>query len=375
MPTVGGFKRRAPKNARSRRILKKMESKVFENAKTVLFLQGERTSQVILDTTNDLNNILKPHTKKLKKKNAFHPFDGVEHLEFLAFKNDCSLFCFGSDSKKRPHNLVLGRHFEYHLLDMIEFGVVAQDRLIVGDAKGTSAASIGSRPLFVFEGSEFDADPFFVNLKNFFLDFFGAASTPAEINMEGVDRVVFVSLRSETGSDAVVAPSNDAHGAGLSSEKGNAVVCLRHFALVKNKGATSAITEKSVGNVTLVDVGPNLDLQIRRVRFCTPADLKRASRVPREVLSGMKSLHDNVTTDELGNLRGQLHVGKQDTSRLALRRFASQKRGRNADERIPADAPKAASAPPTNDDERPKKKVRKHNKDSTAESVAVDADI
>ena len=60
----------------------------------------------------------------MSKKNNIRPFDEVNSLEFLSQKNDCSLFMVGSHSKKRPQNLVMGRFFNYQLLDMIEFGVL-----------------------------------------------------------------------------------------------------------------------------------------------------------------------------------------------------------------------------------------------------------
>ena len=44
-------------------------------------------------------------------------------MEFLSQKNDASLFAFGTHSKKRPHNLVFGRMFDNHILDMVETGV------------------------------------------------------------------------------------------------------------------------------------------------------------------------------------------------------------------------------------------------------------
>ena len=60
----------------------------------------------------------------LSKKNNIRPFDELNSLEFLSQKIDCSLFMVGSHSKKRPQNLVMGRFFNYQLLDMIEFGVL-----------------------------------------------------------------------------------------------------------------------------------------------------------------------------------------------------------------------------------------------------------
>lgn len=315
MSSIGGFKRRQPKSIQSRRALKKLEPKVFENPKKALFLRGQNTSEVITDALTDLFNILKPNCKRLRKRNAFHPWEGQEHLEFLGFKNDCSMFAFGSDSKKRPHNLVLGRHFDFHVLDMIELGILAMDRMEIGNAQGQTCCSVGSKPLFVFEGSEFTSDPFFVRLKNFLVDFFGG-HVGTELNIDGCDRAIFCSLRSQSGEDAVVAPSDDCKGTKPQANKGNAVLCFRHFGVIKPQTTTKA---------TLVDIGPNFDFEIRRVQFAPPADFKKACRIPREALAHLKHLHENVAEDGLGNLRGQLHMGKQDLSELALRRFAGKK--------------------------------------------------
>jgi ribosome production factor 2 len=49
---------------------------------------------------------------KLSRKNDdMRPFEpgGETHLEHLARKADCGLFALDSHSKKRPHNLILGR--------------------------------------------------------------------------------------------------------------------------------------------------------------------------------------------------------------------------------------------------------------------------
>ena len=59
----------------------------------------------------------------LRRHNAVHPFEDATPMEFLSQKNDASLFAFGTHSKKRPHNLVFGRLFDHHILDMVETGV------------------------------------------------------------------------------------------------------------------------------------------------------------------------------------------------------------------------------------------------------------
>ncbi|EAN88431.1 hypothetical protein, conserved [Trypanosoma cruzi] len=330
MSSIGGFRRRAPKTLKTRHALKKYEPKVVENPKKILFLRGSRTSSVVNDAMTDLAAITKPYNKKLKKRNGFHPFEGREHLEFLGFKNDCSLFCFTSDNKKRPHNLVLGRQFDFHILDMVELGIVAADRLDLERVKGMDVASLGGKPFFVFEGSEFAADPAFIRLKSLIIDFF-RGGTETEVNLDGCDRVLAFSLRSENGRDACVAPSTECYGSGPQQERGNTVLCMRHYAL--QKPSTAAGMPKTLSsNIQLVDIGPNFDFSIRRAAFATPAEFKVATRVPKEVLATLRSTAENVSSDAMGNLRGQLHVGKQDVDQLNLRRFkAHRKRGRHGD--------------------------------------------
>lgn len=335
MSAVGGFKRRVGKTTQSRRALKKYDAKVFENPKKILFLRGASTSTVVNDAMNDLAAITSPHCKKLKKRNAFYPFEGRQHLEFLGHKNDSSLFCFGTDSKKRPNNLVLGRMFDFHILDMMELGILAMDRVDIKDVKGQSIGSLGSKPFFVFEGSEFEADPFFVRLKNFLLDFFRGSSDP-EINLDGVDRVVYCSLRSTNGEDAVIAPSDNCVGTKAQEQRGNAVLCFRHFAVSKTQSVVGVVN--STSHVKLVDIGPNFDFEVRRVSWAPVAEFKQACKLPKEAMAHFKVSHENVKADELGNLRGQLHMGKQDVTQLNLRRFKAHKTTRiSADgEEVPA---------------------------------------
>ena len=59
----------------------------------------------------------------LRKTHDIHPFDDIEKLEFMANKYDSALFIVGNHQKKRPENLIFGRIYAEHLLDMLEFGV------------------------------------------------------------------------------------------------------------------------------------------------------------------------------------------------------------------------------------------------------------
>ena len=58
------------------------------------------------------------------RKHDIHPFESRDPVESLCKKKEASLFMFGSHSKKRPNNIVLGRTYEHKVLDMVELGVI-----------------------------------------------------------------------------------------------------------------------------------------------------------------------------------------------------------------------------------------------------------
>ena len=135
--TINGKK---PKTKRAERYLLKREPKVIENVKSAMFVKGPKTSEIINKVLHNLvhssvqlrflatNRLLqymlkKPEAIMLQKHNQKRPFEEESEINFLSDKNDCSLFAYGTHSKKRPHNLILGRCFDHQVLDMIELGV------------------------------------------------------------------------------------------------------------------------------------------------------------------------------------------------------------------------------------------------------------
>ncbi len=59
--------------------------------------------------------------KYSRNNSEMRPFEagGEGALESHCARNNCSLFALGSHQKKRPHNLVLGRLFDFRLYDMV----------------------------------------------------------------------------------------------------------------------------------------------------------------------------------------------------------------------------------------------------------------
>lgn len=74
------------------------------------------------------------------------PFEvgGESRLEFYAQRSDCGIYVLGSHTKKRPHNLVLGRFYDGHMYDALELGVEDFKSIQSFGAAGTGAG-LGSK--------------------------------------------------------------------------------------------------------------------------------------------------------------------------------------------------------------------------------------
>ena len=78
----------------------------------------------VLTFLKDIYALKKPFVTEFHgRKNEVLPFEDIIPIENMCKKNDASLFLFGNHNKKRPHNLILGRIFDGHLLDMVEMGI------------------------------------------------------------------------------------------------------------------------------------------------------------------------------------------------------------------------------------------------------------
>jgi hypothetical protein len=82
------------------------------------------------------------------------------------------LFQYGSHSKKRPNNLVLGRTYDHHIYDLVEVGVENYKSIesYVYDKK--LAPKLGSKPFFAFIGEHFESVEELKHLKEVLLDLF-----------------------------------------------------------------------------------------------------------------------------------------------------------------------------------------------------------
>jgi len=79
---------------------------------------------------------------------------------------------YGSHSKKRPNNLILGRTYDHHIYDLVEVGVENYKSMesYVYDKK--LAPKLGSKPFFAFIGEHFESSEDLKHLKEVLLDLF-----------------------------------------------------------------------------------------------------------------------------------------------------------------------------------------------------------
>lgn len=80
-------------------------------------------------------------------------------------------------------------------------------------------------------------------------------------------------------------------------------------------------------------MGPSVDLKLRRHQDADPELLKQALRRPKlkkqDVEKGLGRKKKNLEVDEMGDLRGRIHVAKQDLGKLQTRKMKGLKAGRD----------------------------------------------
>jgi len=282
------------KTQRSKRALESRAPKIHENVKSTLLLKGPSTSQVMNTVLKDLHSLKKPSAKMFTKRNLTRPFEDPSSVEFLCRANDASLFSYVSHSKKRPHNLVMGRMFDFQILDMMEVSVDPLTFQPMASFEGIRQAvvRIDSKPMFIFQGSEFESNLELKTFKNVILDYF-RGQVLDKINLAGLDRVVVCT----------------AH---------KSVVYFRHYGIILKTTGTK------YPRVELDLVGPSMDLKIRRVRAGQADIQKLALHVPRTRPRTIK--RKNITKGTLGDKMGTIHPGRQNLDDINLAKHKGNKK-------------------------------------------------
>ncbi|ORX39307.1 Brix domain-domain-containing protein [Kockovaella imperatae] len=301
-----------PKNARVKRALEKREPQIEEGDKTAIFVRGNSTSERVRLAMQDLYALKRPHAISFSRKNDIHPFEDASSLEFFSGKNDASLFLTGLHSKKRPHDLIFTRMFDGKVLDMIELGI--EEIKSIKEFESPKS-SVGARPLVVFHSDLFDTHPTYQLLKSILLDFFGGKAV-SEVPVTAVEHVISITAGPLASS---------------SSASDSASLPHVHFRVYTMKALPSGGGKP---RAELVEMGPSLDLSVRRVQEANEDTWKMATKRPKvakkDVEKGLGKKRKNIETDEMGDKVGRIHLEKQDLGKLQSRKVKAFKTGKGS---------------------------------------------
>jgi len=276
------------KTHKGARILKAREPLTTENVKKSMFLKARNVNQMTTDALKDIYTLKKPEAVFMQKKNEMLPFEDATNLEKLLATKDTSLFAMGSNNKKRPNNLVMGRTFDRDILDLFEFGVENLKTMMEFKTQKVSAMI---KPILVFNGAKWNDSPKFRRLKNFFIDFFRG---------EPRDHVALQGLE---------------HTLSFTATDTNTIL-LRSYRVVMKKSG------RRTPRVELEEIGPRMDLKERRHKIAADDTFKQALRQPKAL---KKTTKKNQEKDELGTSFGRLHMERQNIGVLQTRKMKGLK--------------------------------------------------
>ncbi|KAL9375452.1 hypothetical protein Peur_032331 [Populus x canadensis] len=281
------LKVKTPKYGRVKRELEKREPKLVELAKKTLILQGTKTSNVLNTVLSEIYHLKRDNAIRYTRKNdSIRPFEsgGETSLEFFSMKTDCSIFVYGSTSKKRPDNLVIGRTYDHHIYDLIEVGVENFKRMDSFTYDKKLAPQAGSKPFIVFSGEAFESVDELKHLKEVLLELL-RGEVVDNLNLAGLGRVYVCTA--------------------ISSNR----VFLTHCAMRLKKSGTI------VPRIELVEIGPSMDFVVRRHRLPNESLKKEAMKSAKDKLH--KKIK-NVSKDALQGKLGKIYVPDQKVGEMAL---------------------------------------------------------
>uniref|UniRef100_A0A8C0HHW9 Ribosome production factor 2 homolog n=1 Tax=Buteo japonicus TaxID=224669 RepID=A0A8C0HHW9_9AVES len=283
-----------PKTKRAKRFLEKREPKLKENTKNAMLIKGGNANLTVTEVLKDiclsgpvLFFFLIFFFPPLRK-NITRPFEDQTSLEFFSKKSDCSLFLFGSHNKKRPNNLIIGRMFDYHVLDMIELGI--EKFVSLKDVKNSKCPE-GTKPMLIFAGDMFDVNEEYRRLKSLLIDFFRGPSVP-NIRLAGLEYVL--------------------HFTAVDGK-----IYMRSYKVLLKKSGCK------IPRIELEEMGPSLDLVMRRTHLASDDLYKLSLKQPKALKPKKKK---NISHDVFGTTYGRIHMQKQDLSKLQTRKMKGLKK-------------------------------------------------
>ncbi|KAL1234014.1 Ribosome production factor [Trichinella spiralis] len=260
---------RQPKTQAGKRYLANRAPKLIENNKKTIFIRGPHTKKITEECLNNLYQLKKPDAVRLKWNNQFRPFEDETPIERFCKKYDASLFCFASDTKKRPNNLILGRTYDFNVLDMFEFSIESFASIY---AFKQCYVPLSTKPCLVFHGEEFQNDPVYSRLKSLLIDFFRGPSVK-KLRLQGFEYTVSFTIFNDQ-------------------------ILMRAY---KN------LLKRSV---------------LRRHKLASDDLFRLACKIPKTVAPRKKK---NIEHDVFGTKHGRVHMERQDLGELKQKKMKALK--------------------------------------------------
>ncbi|XP_077343236.1 ribosome production factor 2 homolog [Lithobates pipiens] len=277
-----------PKTRRAKRFLEQRGPKLNENDKSAMLIKGGNASNTVTQALKDLHALKKPSCVLYKKKNMTRPFEDQTSVEFFSKKSDCSLFVFGSHNKKRPNNLIFGRMYDFHVLDMIELGM--EKYVSLKEFKNCKCPE-ATKPLLIFAGDAFEMNEDYKRLKNLLIDFF-RGPTVSGIRLAGLEHIL--------------------HFTAVDGK-----IYMRSYkVLMKKSGCRTP-------RIELEEMGPSFDFVMRRTHLASDDLYKLSMKRPKALQAKKKK---NISHDTFGTKYGRIHMQKQDLGKLQTRKVKALKK-------------------------------------------------
>ncbi|KAL5010447.1 hypothetical protein ScPMuIL_012752 [Solemya velum] len=175
-----------------------------------------------------------------------------------------------------------------------------------------SKTVVGSKPCLIFSGDDFDQDVDHRRLKSLLIDFF-RGPVVTQIRLAGLEHVIMV----------------------------NAIdgkIFIRNYKILLKKSGSRT------PRIELEEIGPSLDLVLRRTKVASDDLYKIALKVPK---TAKPRKIKNLSHDPFGSKLGRIHMQKQDLQKLQTRKMKGLKRKKEEKISNSTDASKAKKSKPS----------------------------
>ena len=189
--------------------------------------------------------------------------------------------------------------YDGHLLDMIELGLNEETFKSLCDFQN-SKVPVGTKPCLLFSGEAFENDPSMKRVKSILIDMFRGESQVSLVRLAGIELSLQFTAVSTTGSG------------------GPFTILFRSYRIITKKSDNVRLPR-----VELEEIGPRMDLKLRRTHLASEDLFKAACKQVKNAKRTEKRKTKNVTDDGLGGTLGRIHVPAQNVGdgRLQTRKM------------------------------------------------------